>query len=748
MPIPVSRVIPDIKSMNFRFGRISFLSIVYFLLFICLRTSAQEGTSSRPPLALVVLLDASASMQKTDPTKIWQAATEAILLQLSSADRVAIVEFGTNARLHDLGGDPPWISASQSAEWLKSLKKVGDTDLYTDFRVALQKSLLPFERLDGGNFRKVVLIMSDGKLEPNLDDETYHPNTFQSGSAAFIPGGKSRKAIVAEYKLKAPETARYLIERDILPQFGRLGIEIFAVSLGGYADPKLLTRFAEATSKHPEEVHAFHARNATELVGIFSRLLPYWTDRVPLVTKNGEIVGGSEESIFLDKYISDPMIFYLLNGRGDLRVRSEDGISEEVIQGLSPSLLIAPIRQAPLPATLRFGFASGSGEFTMICTGRSLLKIEVSGLKHEYRFGEALNADVRLLESGNSTALVSSGRAGIEGKLHKSDASFATDLKLPQIGDHFKLETTPATSGVYGLNLFARARDEQGREILPRPSVDYQFEVLPSLYVKPDRLVVGDVLRGDTAQVKISFHSGLSSPVVVKYSSQITIPEPETGTRTTDFPHVESGQVTIRPLDSTSYLLVFAVPDQAGSGYYEGVIQFTHSEGRPAEVVFTMHVPNFWDRFGWFVIVIAAILLAVLAYFVWIWGLQEAPSGVLRLLDTTEMPNAYALGKLRRGFFRRYFHWRRNRIEIAQNHAEIRLKSLPGGMRIELIFYRPGKVMLKNISNEKSNLTIVVEKPGLGKYPPRGIGESLRIGHNTLIDLGTVKLKYEKVSRR
>jgi Mg-chelatase subunit ChlD len=164
------------------------------------RTMAQSdqaapATSDRAPLSLVFLMDASGSMQENDPQRLRKAAAQAVVSLLNPEDEVAVVEYAAEGRAIISQDGQPWSRADRQEALFKAIEEIGDRGGYTDFYAGLRAGLTAFEGVPETH-RKIMLLLTDGILEPNPLDPSYAPHHV---SYRLAVTGKSRTQRQAIY---------------------------------------------------------------------------------------------------------------------------------------------------------------------------------------------------------------------------------------------------------------------------------------------------------------------------------------------------------------------------------------------------------------------------------------------------------------------------------------------------------------------------------------------------------------------
>ena len=161
----------------------------------------------------VLLIDASRSMQRTDPQRLRIQGAKLFLRFLSEGDRAAVIVFEKDTKiLAPLTQVTPEFLAGLDKQIDSIVDEGNFTDLYTPMIEAF-RILSPESRPDT---QKCVILLSDGQMDP-------HPST---GSIEQLT-----------QKLK---------EGD-LPQLREQGIKVYTLALSGEADRSLLADLARLT---------------------------------------------------------------------------------------------------------------------------------------------------------------------------------------------------------------------------------------------------------------------------------------------------------------------------------------------------------------------------------------------------------------------------------------------------------------------------------------------------------------------
>ena len=686
------------------------------------------AAGARQPVSLLVMLDASASMQQNDASGLRRAATQALVGLLDRDDEVAIAEFDGVTRTLSGQGKEAWIKASDGPRLLQAISQASDQGQFTDFRAALQGALDLLQDVPKSR-RKVLLLLTDGILEPNPRDDAYAPYNYGYLAAMARHFGDPHQQIYrTEFLPKLAPVASRLIETEIVPALKQAGVEVFTIALGPAADRSFLDALAAQTSLQPTEAHSFAATAATDLIPVFTQAIGYFTDLLVFRSVDGEIVPGQMTSLPIDGFISGPRIISLVDGNGELAVRGADGREETAELGLHPSLRVFRLVGAEPPATWSFGFESGQGRHRTLIVGHNRLMIRTEGLKRQYTFEEPvrLAASVRVAGTGEPAALGAKSR--LVADIHPADgAGEEVQLDLAHSGNVFETVWKPGRPGEYRVRLTAYLFDANGRPVMPRPGLVFQIQVLPAFYVEPVKLDFGDVRAGRHKRLTITIHYGLAHPSRIRIASSLTAGTSK-AFRQQDWKHLPAiapEELSMSPGAVVAHSVALSVPDGGAWGDYSGRIRLTVDGGETRTVAYRVHVPSILEKLRVWVLVILAMLVALLAYLIYVWGFLCGPRGVLVPMGGAGIQVPYKLGNVHRPWFTRYFNWKRNILSI----HELRLPDVPAGLCAEFRFYQFGSYICNTGKKENTESFSVA---GLRHGP----GRSWRLKNSNIIKVG------------
>jgi len=735
--------------------KLLFIGLV-FLLFtisqieVCRSQSTDLDKYSKSPVSVLFLLDASGSMRQNDPDKLWQSAVQLVVSELTPQDRIAIVQFEADAsKLKGESGET-WLVPYLDNEVVQIINNVGDDGLFTDYRVGLLQALDVF-RDTPETHRKIVLLLSDGVLDPNPRDPAYTPHNYSYARDIISADRSRRREINEKYRRKLSPIARRLIYQNIIPEYKKAGIEIFTVALGPNADYELMQHLSDESSLHTNEVHSFHATRATDLLEVFAALLQYWSPVTVFRKSDGVIGPGNADSICFDNWVMDAQLISVIDGDAQARMYAENGENIPAVKDLHPSLHYYNIPSGISDQTWNYRFESGQGYYRLIWLGRNQLNMNVTGLQDSYNYGDTVKATVKLNDFSSATNQNSIERTTITANITDERGNSAHyELQIDNERIH-RLEFIPVRSGDYSVRFTAAVIDSDNNEILPRPGVLYKFRVRPAFYVTPRHFSFDDVSEGTGLELPVEIHSGLTGSRYVILFGRIDNSSSDNfhENRIDRLPKVADMSFYIDEGSKIEKTIIIDLPESMGWGDYEGTITFNVEDSKDYDISYALHIPSIWEKIRIPLFLLILLILALIAFFIYIWGYLASPTGVLVPEGSQGgrlAPPIY-LSQVKRDLIHRWVHWKRNILTIGNRNCDIPNSALPVNLKGELAFYHLGKAYVKNISNPDSESDIFVEEPGLGEFR-LGPGRSLRLKHKSVLIFDNIKFRYESLLRR
>jgi hypothetical protein len=124
----------------------------------------RELSGQQSGLDVVLVLDASGSMLKTDPKNLRYEGTKLLLSFLGDGDRISLISFAESAKVvRDLSP----VSRSTSGQILSQAEHIQPLGPYSDISegIKLAKAVLDASPRPGA--QRVIILLSDGRMEPD-----------------------------------------------------------------------------------------------------------------------------------------------------------------------------------------------------------------------------------------------------------------------------------------------------------------------------------------------------------------------------------------------------------------------------------------------------------------------------------------------------------------------------------------------------------------------------------------------------
>ena len=146
------------------------LGHVFCLLLFLTGSFAAQAAGGKGGVDAVLIMDSSGSMAKNDPDKLRVPAAKMFMSLLGAQDRIGLISFSDNGYpvLHLTAPGP-----STNARILASADKVSSRGVYTNLHAALEKGLAMLEREGKDGQEKMLVLMSDGKMDVGNTDEDW-----------------------------------------------------------------------------------------------------------------------------------------------------------------------------------------------------------------------------------------------------------------------------------------------------------------------------------------------------------------------------------------------------------------------------------------------------------------------------------------------------------------------------------------------------------------------------------------------
>jgi len=483
----------DMAGSGYPFRHFTLL-LLLFILFLTDVYPIQASPQER--LAVFVVMDASGSLKQTDPRGARKIAAEIFINLLEPTDMISIIEFGKDARVL-----LPLETALDKKKATQVIERIGQNEEFTDYRKALEIVSKELEKVREGNVVKMVVFLTDGILEPNLTDSLYRPyNQEFMKEIGQTKQVSERRAITEKYtKLVIPKAER-IIHEEILPEIVKKEAEVYAIALTDKANTDLLRDIVKKTTKHPEENHFFLANSYRDLTKQFVKVLGCRRPIFIAFERDGTVKGLYKENVFLDPYIQRANFSLISDHRGinvDLSNPSGKKVPYSTeIGGVFYDFSDVPFETGEWGVQLK-----GEGKYTLLVMAKSKIEIDVKGLRKIYKCKDPVELTTRLMSDGKLLGEESFGALNFSVRLG-DPLGKEMEYKAQKQKGEFKFLYSPDVRGDYHLSIELKAKDKQGKEVLPRPSKELSFYVEQGWMVSPKEIYFGDHLRRGKEIVK------------------------------------------------------------------------------------------------------------------------------------------------------------------------------------------------------------------------------------------------------
>ncbi len=324
-----------------------------FLFFVAILSMAPQCWSlDSKTTHIILLLDASGSMKKTDPQNLRLDAGELFVRLLDDSFALSVLSFHSEATMLAHKKNP----VKDRNELIKKIRGIGSYGLHTDLYSALQAGIEEAGEFNGKN---IVILLSDGRMDTG---DTYRDTE-----------------------------KRRLIKEDLLPLAKSRSIPIYTIAFSELSDRELLREIAIKTSAIP-----FMVRSAPEIHRVFTRIFNEIKQPDSLPVRNREFL--------VDSSIRDINIVVTRQAPGR-------GIVLEDPSGKRYTYLKHPAfmrwfstttfemigMEKPKPGRWKIHYSTREGNQVFILTD---LKLKTNKIENIYYLGEELYIETWLEEKG------------------------------------------------------------------------------------------------------------------------------------------------------------------------------------------------------------------------------------------------------------------------------------------------------------------------------------------------------------
>lgn len=388
------------------------------------------------PLDLLVLVDDSGSMKKTDPLTLRVPASELVFSLLGQGDRAGLVVFAGHAR--DAAVLAP-VDAAGRARLFKALRTVRSRGRHTNLDAPLAAALRMLGDAPSPGRKRAVILLSDGHMDT---------------------GSVQRDHTLADD-----------VRTRLLPALHEAGIAVYTVAFSDDADRALLGAMAKATGG----TESFVRRNR-ELHHVFSAIIERLKAPQMLPVENGSFLvdpSVKEITLVIDKPNADIAVGLV---PPDGAVLAHDKHGRNVRWMRSPAFDMVTVAN---PSTGHWRVIAPAGQ-RVRAYALTNLRLDAVLAPHDVRPGQPVQLVARLnsgqgvvesaevLDSTHLKATLTRDGTALESlalarDAHAGDGVFKATFVAPVAGSYrLSIEARGAT--------FARARELQVEARAPAPA--------------------------------------------------------------------------------------------------------------------------------------------------------------------------------------------------------------------------------------------------------------------------------------
>lgn len=547
------------------------------LLALCLPGTARADGAFRT----VLVIDASSSMRRTDPTDLRKVAAELFVDLARRGDQIAVTGFDEHARQST--GEFITVAGPESRERIKAaIRAIGNDGKWTDFTAGLgeARKLLGSVATKPGD-QQLILFLTDGRCEPDPE------GTLAQG-------------------VKSPREREQACQDQVLgPMASSLGgARVYAIGLSKNAPAAFLDELGRRTGG--QGVVTLDPRELPQLfAGVYARLLG---SRL----QEGDVSGQASFEVYQGAEVLDLVIVGRADRTGTLKAPSGEAMAidnrepDRVYFVAATEYRFYKIRD-PRPGTWTLEVA-GKGTRRFATLQHFDLTLAFVDVPAAIENGRALPLRARLASpSGGMPPMEFLDRhamfAHVQAPAGQDGGGTSEPMRLEmkrQDDGTFAAEFTPGTLGEHTLGLELEPRSEG---VLSRQARNLAtLTVIPPVHLRAATVDAGAIKQGQSGQATLSL---AGSEVGVALELSLALAGDEAGARLLGTMTMKPQAVALSPDGSDSFALAFTVSEDAPPGRHDLRLTITPTapEGfgdRAVTVPLIIEVVplSFWERYG------------------------------------------------------------------------------------------------------------------------------------------------------
>jgi hypothetical protein len=184
-----------------------------FLLVFVIFGYAGLSLASEQGIDVVLVMDSSGSMKKTDPKELRKPAAKLFISLLGKDDRASVVSFS------DQGYPVIFLTSvdgkKNQQKLFKATDKISSRGYYTNLYGAIDSAMKVLEKSHDKEHRKIIVLMSDGEMDMGCEEKS--------------------------------ETQTNKLENELLQKLKNKNVELQTIAFTDKSDQKLLSKIARET---------------------------------------------------------------------------------------------------------------------------------------------------------------------------------------------------------------------------------------------------------------------------------------------------------------------------------------------------------------------------------------------------------------------------------------------------------------------------------------------------------------------
>ena len=328
------------------------------LALILLAVGGPAAAEQSSPLDVVLVMDSSGSMKKTDPQELRKSAAKLLVSLLGEQDRASVVSFSDQG--YPVAYLTPVKGKQNETTLFAAVDKISNKGVYTNLLGGVQAAMRVIKRNPLPNHKPIIVLMTDGKMDL----------------------GDSAKS----------QTNSDRLLNDVVPQLKSQNIELHTVAFTDQSDKSYLEKLATATggkfnlAQNDKQLHDVYT-------SIFEQnkqpnMLPFDGEKFTIdnAVKEVTIVGAKE---------SDDVVLSLISPGGDFITAENKPGSMRWFTAQDFDLITI---QTPKPGVWRLKSSTGKNKAYIITDLKFQLEVE----PQEVAIGEGLMITAWLENKGKT----------------------------------------------------------------------------------------------------------------------------------------------------------------------------------------------------------------------------------------------------------------------------------------------------------------------------------------------------------